>query len=399
MLTLILQRSVLFVRGVALVAWLCMTGAVAHGALLQAIGVYAACMAVSIDGLVITLPRLKHLLRTVYNSGSRWWVVWPFRIATVANVVAYFAAIHDHRWTLSLIPLACQWYWLMLINDYKLALKRCTIDWNGVNPENAWSNPLVNKLKPGYIIVSGHPFARGAGVDPDGHIEIVFRGHDGRLRLATSNLEYGMTTHDLEWKVADWHKAQERYFVLELRKELTEEESKYLTAYIYKMCAANRQCRREFNSKTRAVIDKLPISNGRKWKLKKYTRWSGYNFVALVHEPAHKPRRVNLDIEQIEVHQDNWTCVSAIVEMMEALGRTSRHYGVDLFGLPFGIIRPPILPWQLLDDPAYRLWTNVDKLKVEAELGITIVDPVQRETKTNPKLIARVRDWFWGVYI
>jgi hypothetical protein len=399
MLTLFLQRSVLFIRGVALFAWLCLTGALAQGALLQVIGVYAACMTLSIDGLIITLPRLKHLLRTIYNSGSRWWIVWPFRVATIANVVAYIAAVHDHRWLLALVPLACQWYWMMVILDYRLELKRCVIDWNGVNPPNAWSNPILDDVKPGDIFVSGHPFARGAGVDPDGHIEIAFRGHDGRMRLASSNLEYGMTTHDLEWKVTDWKKAQERYFVLGVKQELTEEESNYLTAYIYKMCAANRIRRHIFNANIRKFIDMLPIPRAWNFKLAKFARWSGYNFVGLVHEPAHKPRRVNLDIEQIQIQQSDWTCVSAIVEMMEALGRSKRHYGVDLFGLPFGIIRPPIFPWQLLDDPAYRLWTNEDKKKAEARLGITIVDPVQREAKKNPRLIARVRDWFWGVYV
>jgi hypothetical protein len=401
MLLKILNALRYAIQPLSMVSWL--AAVFWQGQLQQYFGLYTACVVTAAISLVTILAAPKFRLRTLFTAPSRVWIIWPIRIATVANVIAFtIAACQANNSFLIALPFIGQLAFLRLYLLYRDRLGEYAIDWNGVNPIGAWYNPPLEKIEPGDSIVSGHGGARKEG-SSGGHAEKVGRNKHGRLVTYSSYMNAGMAERDLEAQLARWNESGERYFVLKpVNPEtgefnpLSEEEIKLQDDFFQAMWWVNKTEQARINRRRRALIGMLPISLSKKKWLVKKRHWTGYNWRALVRQdftnfkmpkPGELPRPT----------RKSWTCVSAVVELSYAVGRVARSYGRDIFGLKFGVVKMAIRPLELLYDPGYAYLTLADKAAYEAEHGIKLFEPPTR--KVEYTMMDKFRLWCWGVYV
>lgn len=389
------------IQPLSMVSWL--AAIFWHKQLQEYFGLYTACVVIAAISLVTILSALKFRLNTLFTAPSRVWIIWPIRIATMANLIAFIIAVSQvNNQLLILLPLIGELGFLRLYLLYRETLSEYPTDWNGVNPKNALHNAPIEMIEPGDSIVSGHGGARKEG-SSGGHAEKVGRNKYGRLVTYSSYMNAGVAERDLEKQIARWNEAGERYFVLkpvdpktgELNP-LTEEEIERQDEFFQEMWWVNKTEQARVNRKRRNIIRRLPISlSQKKWLVKK-RHWTGYNWRALLRQDFSNFRKLKQD-ELPYPTRKAWTCVSAVVELDYALGRVARSFGLDIFGLTFGVVKMAIRPLELFYDPAHRYLNQDDGKAYEAKHGVKLVDPSDKEAKYTK--MDKLRLWFWGVYV
>jgi hypothetical protein len=355
-------RLILFIRAVAITAWIGLVALYFTGHLHHHLGAYMASLIVGESGFPILVPRLRGLLRTLYCVGSRMWIVLTLAVSMLALTACI---INSENLLMATIPALSFWAYVRLAFYCHKQFRPYLIDWNGVNPmsrdgKRAWLCPpakAIKRLFPGRVkvVVTAHPTAR-IFHESDGHAEI-----SDDDELWSSVFEHGVYHLDIDTRAEQLKNDKERYFVLYTKKELSDEQMVEMRALLWQFYDANKKWVKEQNEFRRKLIGLVPfVSEATKIKWAEQWQVTGYDFGALPHG----------DRSSVI-----FTCVSFVVRVLQHFNLNERQYEVDMFGIPFGILVPPIFPWQLMDDNGLELFTEEDQKRFEEEEGITLPAP------------------------
>lgn len=290
--------------------------------------------------LVITGILLKRLLATYEDMSSRLQLLVPTTLGAILSLaVLVFGSL-----PLMLVALAEIAGWLYVILEFRKNRQNYTVYGHGPLPSDIWLNPPAEAFVEGDLILTdGRMAARTR--NSVGHVEIVIRDKAGKLRVFSAYMEKGVVIHTLRSFVAMELKMREHFIGLRLNVPFTEDQSARAIQIADRMLAANQAWKKEAVAKRTRRVNALPVPASLKKRLMGVFPPTGYDWQGQYTG---------------KIHENRWTCMGVVLDLLEELGVKTRKYGTGLLGLGTGLLNP-LMPIRLLRDPAFRPLTLADK--------------------------------------
>jgi|AGTN01.3.fsa_nt_gi hypothetical protein len=290
--------------------------------------------------LVITGILLNRLLATYEDMSSRLQLLAPTLLGALLSLsVLVFGSL-----PLKLVALAEIAGWLYVILEFRKNRQNYTVYGHGPLPSDIWLNPPADAFAEGDLILTdGRMAARTR--NSVGHVEIVIRDKAGKLRVFSAYMEKGVVIHTLRSFVAMELKMREHFIGLRLNVPFTEDQSARAIEIADRMLAANQAWKKEAVARRTRRVNALPVPASLKKRLMGVFPPTGYDWTGQYTG---------------KIHENRWTCMGVVLDLLEELGIKTRKYGTGLLGLGTGLLNP-LMPIRLLRDPAFRPLTLADK--------------------------------------
>lgn len=331
------------------------------------------CVSVTVSGiwLALTFLRLNQLLETFEDHISRVQILLPMGLSLLLAVAVLFTA---PSLTLAAIAGLIILGWAPVYLLYHKRDRDFIRQGHGPLPKDVWVNPPAEALQEGDLILTGGRMAARTH-NSVGHVEIVVRGRDGKLMAFSSYMETGVVMHTARAMVKVELRSREHYIVLRLRQPFTAEQSSRAIEIAQEMLAANDAWRKEWTENRLRIARRLPLPTAFKaWLLNEHSMDE-----VLKNPPLSFVNRMKLNVyRQVWatgydwlgqytglIHDNRWTCMGVVIELLRRLDVPVRHYGTGLLGLGTGLLNP-LMPIRLMRDPCYRLVTVDDKQAFES---------------------------------
>jgi hypothetical protein len=291
--------------------------------------------------LVLTAVRLPQLLRSFEDRVARMQVMIPGLFGLAATLLAVAAA---RWWAPVMVAVVELLGWGAVYSNFDKRSKHFMVQGHGPLPDDTWMSPDLETLQEGDLILTdGRMAARTR--NSVGHVELIVKGRDGKLKSFSSYMEKGVVMHTLRALIALERRLKQHYIVIRLRQPFTPEQSARATEVALAMLARNAAWRKAAVARRTAMVARLPLPESWRQTLLAKTMPTGYDWSGQYTG---------------FVHQNRWTCMGACLAVLKEVGVETHEYGTGLLGLGTGLLNP-LMPIRLVRDPAYRLLRHADK--------------------------------------
>ncbi len=333
-------------------------------------GFAAACVTVSTLSMLLLITQSPRLLRTYYNRFSRIKYRGPVAIGCALCVIAFCAANTAAVAYAAVAELAA---WLVLLTIYLFNARRFPVVGDGPLPANTWLNPPVEAMKPGYVVLMSGMISRKLKVSV-GHMELILdrqKGSRKMLHTFTAYIEKGVIWHTarsaLKGQLASGH-----YIALRPKQPWTVEQNDEAMKIALSIFEANRQwLARELPRRLANLERWFPESRCNKpvlrWFMPRLKAWFQTQYLPTGYD--------GISMRIGTRRKDQWTCQSAVTDVLEALGVPIEKYERGLLGLGTGALDLPN-PIEFIDDSAYELLTVEHQQAFEASRAAS--DPTDK---------------------
>lgn len=334
------------------------------------------CLLVSAVRLAVTYSQLNRLLETFEDHLSRMQILVPLNLGLLISVLVLVVMPGTGQMIAAFGLLAG---WARVYQLYRQRQRDFIKYGHGPLPANVWVNPPAEAIQPGDLILTDGRMARRTR-NSVGHVEIAIPGRKGgKLVAFSSYMEQGVVMHTMRALLCLEQKLKEHYIVLRLRTPFTPDQNARAIEIAEDMERRNVAWRDAQRAKRMAWVRRLPMpARLRNWLL------DPESLKALAKEVGdnkYPPLKIKFKAWLLRkvwhtgydwtaqytgfIHKDRWTCMGAVLEMLQKLGVPVRHYGTGMLGLGTGLFNP-LLPIRLMSDPCYRLVTMDDKAAYDA---------------------------------